>query len=61
MAFDVALVEELGAHRLLHGEVAGQPFTAHVLKDSAHATGRHPIELPQAALALFDMETGQRL
>jgi len=27
--FDVTLVEELGAHRLLHGQIAGQTFTAH--------------------------------
>ena len=32
--FDVTLVEELGAHRLLHGQVAGQAFTAHVLANS---------------------------
>ncbi|HBS49774.1 MAG TPA: sn-glycerol-3-phosphate ABC transporter ATP-binding protein UgpC [Rhodobacteraceae bacterium] len=59
--FDVALVEELGAHRLLHGEVAGQPFTAHVLKDSPLGPGRHRIGLPAGALSLFDPDTGVRL
>ena len=60
-AFDVALVEELGAHRLLHGEVQGQPFTAHVLKDTSVGPGRHHVDLPQPALRLFDPETGLRL
>ena len=59
--FDVALVEELGAHRLLHGQVAGQPFTAHVLKDSPITRGRHRVALPREALALFDPQTGHRL
>ncbi|APX24433.1 MAG: sn-glycerol-3-phosphate ABC transporter ATP-binding protein UgpC [Rhodobacteraceae bacterium] len=59
--FDVTLVEELGAHRLLHGQVAGQAFTAHVLKDTEVSTGALPIELPQAALTLFDHQTGVRL
>ncbi|MGR3452436.1 sn-glycerol-3-phosphate ABC transporter ATP-binding protein UgpC [Pseudooceanicola sp.] len=60
-SFDVALIEELGAHRLLHGQVAGQPFTAHVLKVSDLSLGTHPIDLPQEALALFDHATGMRL
>ena len=61
VAFDVALVEELGAHRLLHGQVAGQPFTAHVPKDRDVQPGRHAIGLPPAALRLFHAETGMRL
>ncbi|QQA41779.1 sn-glycerol-3-phosphate ABC transporter ATP-binding protein UgpC [Pelagovum pacificum] len=59
--FDIALVEELGAHRLLHGKVSGQPFTAHVLKESPIEAGVHPITLPGEALALFDPQTGVRL
>ncbi|PHP26300.1 ABC transporter ATP-binding protein [Limimaricola cinnabarinus] len=59
--FDVALVEELGAHRLLHGKLSGQPFTAHALKESDATTGSHRIDLPFEALALFDRETGMRL
>ncbi|QFU09546.1 sn-glycerol-3-phosphate import ATP-binding protein UgpC [Rhodobacteraceae bacterium THAF1] len=59
--FDVALVEELGAHRLLHGSVSGQPFTAHVLKESDVTAGTHRIDLPVDALALFDADTGMRL
>ncbi|EIE49402.1 glycerol-3-phosphate transporter ATP-binding subunit [Salipiger aestuarii] len=59
--FDVTLVEELGAHRLLHGQIAGQTFTAHVLKDVAITPGTYPIDLPGPALALFHPETGARL
>ncbi|CUH81943.1 ABC transporter ATP-binding protein [Tropicibacter naphthalenivorans] len=60
-AFDVHLVEELGAHRLLHGQIAGQPFTAHVVKDTIASPGAHVVDLPRAALALFDTQTGARL
>ncbi len=59
--FDVTLVEELGAHRLLHGALAGQPFTAHVLKDVAITPGTHAVDLPAGALTLFHPETGARL
>ncbi|SHJ25888.1 ABC transporter ATP-binding protein [Wenxinia saemankumensis] len=59
--FDVDLVEELGAHRLLHGRLGDQHFTAHVLKDMPVREGRQPIALPDAALALFDAQSGQRL
>ena len=59
--FDVALIEELGAHRLLHGELAGQPFTAHVPKDLPVTPGAHPIDLPRSALSLFDHASGRRL
>ncbi|MBU2961395.1 sn-glycerol-3-phosphate ABC transporter ATP-binding protein UgpC [Citreicella sp. C3M06] len=59
--FDIALIEELGAHRLLHGQVAGQPFTVHVAKETQVSHGPQPIELPPAAMALFDTATGARL
>lgn len=59
--FEVSLVEELGVHRLLHGHVGDQPFTAHLPKEVQVETGSHPIDLPRAALALFDAQTGTRL
>lgn len=57
----MALVEELGAHRLLHGTVSDQPFTALVIKDAEIGIGTHRVDLPDEALAFFDAETGVRV
>ena len=39
--FDIEIVEELGAHRLLHGHLGGQAFTVHVGKEvEAHRAGQ---------------------
>ena len=59
--FRVDIVEELGAHRLLHGELANQPFTVHLSKDSAASPGETRVNLKPEALSLFDFETGQAL
>ncbi|MBR9649878.1 sn-glycerol-3-phosphate ABC transporter ATP-binding protein UgpC [Thalassovita aquimarina] len=58
--FDIDLIEELGAHRLLHGKVAGQPFTTHLLKDVTVEPGRHGVRIDPSKLCLFDT-TGSRL
>ncbi|GLO71830.1 sn-glycerol-3-phosphate import ATP-binding protein UgpC 1 [Phaeobacter inhibens] len=60
LAIDVELIEELGAHRLLHGKLGGQPFTIHVLKDIPVDPGTHQISVDPAAICLFDAESGQR-
>lgn len=59
--FHVDIIEELGAHRLLHGRLAGQAFTVHISKDQHAGTGEMLITLPKAALRLFDAETGRAL
>ena len=59
LTFSVELVEELGAHRLLHGQMASQPFTIHVGKDVEVKSGDIRINLKPEALRLFDFDTGK--
>ncbi|MEX0285044.1 MAG: ABC transporter ATP-binding protein [Paracoccaceae bacterium] len=59
--FDISIVEELGAHRLLHGELGGQPFTVHVGKEVDALTGQTMVQLNPEALRLFDVQTGKAL
>ena len=59
--FEISIVEELGAHRLLHGEVAGQPFTVHVSKEVDVQPGQTRLTLNPATLSLFDVESGKSL
>ncbi len=59
--FRVDILEELGAHRLLHGAIADQPFTVMVGKDHDVQTGETHITLKPEALRLFDAETGKIL
>lgn len=61
VTFRVDILEELGAHRLLHGVTADQPFTVLVGKDHAAKIGETRISLKPNALRLFDKATGQRL
>jgi sn-glycerol 3-phosphate transport system ATP-binding protein len=61
ISLSIDLVEELGAHRLLHGSIAGQSLSVHVGKDSAVQAGSVPVALKPNALALFDPKTGARL
>ena len=57
----IEIVEELGAHRLLHGKLAGQAFTVHVLKDVAAEPGETRVNLKPGAVRLFDKTTGRAL
>ena len=56
----IAYVEELGAHRLVHGTVAGQPMVASV-------PGEFPlgetlgVRIDEHSLHVFDPQTGRRL
>lgn len=59
--FDITIVEELGAHRLLHGRLADQDFTIHVGKDVTTPTGTARITLNQDTICLFDAKTGQAI
>lgn len=59
--FRVDILEELGAHRLLHGALGGQPFTVLVGKDHEAQIGDTHVTLKPDALRLFDVETGKVL
>ncbi|MBD3765223.1 MAG: sn-glycerol-3-phosphate ABC transporter ATP-binding protein UgpC [Rhodobacterales bacterium] len=61
-ALDLAVthVEELGAQRLVHGHVAGQPLVAAVTADLALAD-RLALGLNPRAAHLFDATSGRRL
>jgi sn-glycerol 3-phosphate transport system ATP-binding protein len=59
--FQLDLVEELGASRLLHGKLAGHEFTVNAPNDTTRLEGTLLLDLPANALHLFDQETGQRL
>jgi sn-glycerol 3-phosphate transport system ATP-binding protein len=61
LPFDIAIVEELGAHRLLHGTLAGQTFTVHVPKDTEVTTGETTISLKPEASRLFETQSGKAL
>jgi len=60
LPLEVAYVEELGAQRLVHGAIAGQPFVAALdvtreIGDVVH------LALDPAAQHLFDAKSGRRL
>ncbi len=59
--FEVDLIEELGAHRLLHGRLAGQDFTLHLVKDQPAQTGSAMLSVNPDAISLFDAKTGKAL
>ncbi|WP_339853652.1 sn-glycerol-3-phosphate ABC transporter ATP-binding protein UgpC [Roseovarius nubinhibens] len=61
LGFDIQIVEELGGHRLLHGQLADQPFTLHVGKEVEARPGAARVNLRPEALRLFDKTTGQAL
>lgn len=61
IAFDVTIVEELGAQRLLHGTLDGQSFSVAVPKDVEATTGRMRLGLKPDAVHLFDADQGRRL
>ena len=55
--FTLDIVEELGAHRLLHGQLDGQDFTIHVGKGVAVSVGPTCKTINQDAVVLFNAET----
>ncbi len=61
LAFNVDIIEELGAQRLLHGHMAGQAFSVTVAKDHVARTGPIQLSLKPAAVHLFDAGTGRRV
>jgi len=61
LELDIALIEELGAHRLLHGTIGGEAISVHVDKDNPVATGTMRAGLKPGSVSLFDPDTGQRI
>ncbi|WP_341861242.1 sn-glycerol-3-phosphate import ATP-binding protein UgpC [Gymnodinialimonas sp. 57CJ19] len=61
LAFDVDIIEELGAQRLLHGHVGGQAFSVAVPKDKVADTGAMTLSVKPGAVHLFSADTGRRL
>ncbi|MCG7494806.1 sn-glycerol-3-phosphate ABC transporter ATP-binding protein UgpC [Thalassobius sp. Cn5-15] len=60
LQIDVQIVEELGAIRLMHGQIAGQDISVAVPKDQACQTGPVSLRLKNAP-HLFDAQSGRRL
>ncbi|ATG48928.1 sn-glycerol-3-phosphate ABC transporter ATP-binding protein UgpC [Celeribacter ethanolicus] len=61
LAMEVELIEELGAHRLLHGQVDGQRLTVHLAKEEQVALGPLRLSFRVQNLCLFHPETGARM
>ena len=61
LSLTIDLVEELGAHRLLHGRLMDQAISVHVGKDSVLQAGQLQVSFKPNALALFDPKSGARL
>jgi sn-glycerol 3-phosphate transport system ATP-binding protein len=59
--FDVQIIEELGAQRLLHGTLGGQPFSIAVGKDTQCELGAQPITLPRDRVHFFHPDRGTRI
>jgi sn-glycerol 3-phosphate transport system ATP-binding protein len=58
---DVQIIEELGAHRLLHGTLGTNSVTVHVSNDIAAATGPQHLSVRPEAVCLFNATDGKRL
>jgi sn-glycerol 3-phosphate transport system ATP-binding protein len=61
LILEITLVEELGAHRLLHGSLGGEPISVHVGKNSPANTGALSVALKPNSVSLFDAKSGERL
>lgn len=58
---NVTLIEELGAHRILHAIWADQSIMVSVAKDVAAKTGPMRVAIKSDAISFFDAQTGRRL
>ncbi|UWR22599.1 ABC transporter ATP-binding protein [Sulfitobacter sp. S190] len=61
LSIDVGIIEELGAHRLLHGKLGQDELTVHVSKDTEAVAGNIRLAVKPGAVCLFDRETGLRI
>ena len=60
-AFPIEVVEELGANRLIHGQLGGQPFTANISAEDVLPADTPSVVIESRDLHLFDRSTGKRL
>ncbi|QEW19763.1 sn-glycerol-3-phosphate import ATP-binding protein UgpC [Marinibacterium anthonyi] len=61
LPFDLDLVEELGAHRLLHGRVHAHPFVVNVHNTAPLSEGRMFLKIAPHNLHMFAQESGRRI
>ncbi|MAY61592.1 MAG: sn-glycerol-3-phosphate ABC transporter ATP-binding protein UgpC [Rhizobiales bacterium] len=61
LPFAIDHVEELGAIRLFHGTLGGQPFTVHTSHEHAVPEGTAWLDLRSSTVLMFDGATGARL
>ncbi|MGR3803846.1 sn-glycerol-3-phosphate ABC transporter ATP-binding protein UgpC [Marinibacterium profundimaris] len=61
LPFDLHLVEELGAHRLLHGKVHAHPFVVNVHNATALSEGRMYLRVAPGNLHMFAPDSGRRI
>lgn len=59
--FEVQIVEELGANRLLHGKIGGQEFSVSIGKDEVAELGTQMVSLPKNRVHFFHPERGTRV
>ncbi|SET16478.1 sn-glycerol-3-phosphate ABC transporter ATP-binding protein UgpC [Paracoccus homiensis] len=59
--FDIQIVEELGATRLLHGQLSEQPFTVAVSKETQAGPGIARLAFAPDTASLFCGQKGHRL
>ncbi|WP_300014290.1 sn-glycerol-3-phosphate ABC transporter ATP-binding protein UgpC [uncultured Roseobacter sp.] len=59
--FTIDIIEELGALRLLHGQLGGAPFSVSIGKDEQAEAGPVTLGLKQGALHIFDPQTQRRI
>lgn len=61
LSMRVDIIEELGASRLLHGQIDGAAVTVHVGNDMNVSTGALPLSVKPDAISVFDTQTGLRV
>ncbi len=61
LPFEVQIIEELGANRLLHGHLGGQNFSVSVPKGQNVETGTVAVDIAPSAIHFFDPGAGTRL
>lgn len=61
LSMEVEIIEELGAHRLLHGAMGNERVTVHVANTVDVPLGPLSLSIKADALSLFDPATGARI
>ena len=61
LAFEIELIEELGAHRLLHGKIGQESLIVLADKGTKITGNTVQLSVKPDAVSLFDIQTGERL